>query len=125
MITVEESNSNNAMEKWLLGVTKIAPETILREGGEQTVGKLKTSTPKDSGITASNWRFKLERTKKGTELSFVNASKGGNTFNIIQGLRYGHGTGTGGFVPPNDFVSPIIEDLVNSKINPYVKKVIT
>lgn len=124
MISVEESRSNNAMEKWLLGISKIAPETILREAGEEGTAKLRIKTPRDSGITASSWRFKLSKTNRGSELSFTNNSKGGSTFNIIQGLRYGHGTGNGGYVQPNDFVSPIVEEVANGKINQFVKDVV-
>lgn len=124
MITVEESGSTSKTEKWLLKVSKITPETVLRETGEQGVGALRGATPRDSGITAGSWNYSISNVRRGVELAFTNDSRGGNTFNIIQGLRYGHGTGNGGYVPPNDFVSPIIQSLVEGKIEAFVRSVI-
>ena len=122
MITVE-SNDTNRLENWLKEVSKINPETVLKTSGERGVASFKANTPRDTGITAESWKFQVNRVNRGVELAFLNGSVGGATFNIVQGIRYGHGTGTGGYVPPNDFVSPIIQDLIDGNINAFVRSV--
>lgn len=112
------------MENWLKNLSKITPETVLKETGMRGVKQLRDATPKDSGITAAAWNYQVENVKKGVELAFSNNSAGNNTYNVVQGIRYGHGTGTGGYVPPNDFVSPIINALVEGNINAFVRSVI-
>lgn len=124
IISVEESRSSNALEKWLQQVSKIAPETVLREVGEEGTAKLRPATPRDSGITAGAWGFQVSKVGRGSELAFTNSSRGGATFSVVQGLRYGHGTGTGGYVPPNDFVSPIIEAIVEGRLDAFLRSVV-
>ena len=122
MITVE-SNDTNRLENWLQKVSKINPETVLKTSGERGVASFKANTPRDTGITANAWKYQVSRVNRGVELAFSNDSVGGGTYNIVQGIRYGHGTGTGGYVPPNDFVSPIIQDLIDGNINAFVRSV--
>ena len=122
MITVE-SNDTNRLENWLKKVSKINPETVLKTSGERGVASFKANTPRDTGITAEAWKYQVNRVNRGVELAFTNDSVGGDTYNIVQGIRYGHGTGTGGYVPPNDFVSPIIQDLIDGNINAFVRSV--
>lgn len=124
MISVESNSESSKMENWLKNLSKITPETVLKETGIRGVKQLRDATPKDSGITAAAWNYQVENVKKGVELAFSNNSAGNNTYNVVQGIRYGHGTGTGGYVPPNDFVSPIINALVEGNINAFVRSVI-
>lgn len=124
MLTVEDSGSFDNIEKWLRKATKITPESTLKGTAQRTVANLETGTPRDTGLTAGSWGYKIIPIGRGTELSFTNNSFGGGTYNIIQGMRYGHGTGTGGYIPPNDFVSPIVEELLNGYIRVFVKEVI-
>lgn len=123
MITVESKDTSNLVENWLKKVSKINPETVLSTAGVTGTSQLRENTPRDRGITASAWRYEISKVPRGVELAFINDSAGGQTFNIVQGIRYGHGTGTGGYVPPNDFVTPIIEALVEGNINAFVRSV--
>lgn len=123
MITVEESGSTSNLENWLLKVSKITPSTVLRTTGEEGVTAFRSATPRDTGLTASAWNYQINSVRNATELIFTNNSFGGNTFSVVQGIRYGHGTGTGGYVPPNDFVSPIMESLIEGRINAFIRSV--
>lgn len=124
MISVSDSGSFDNIEKWLKKVSQINPETTLRGTAQRVVNQLTDATPRDSGVTAGSWGYKIVRISRGTELSITNNSFGDQTYSIIQGLRYGHGTGTGGYVAPNDFVSPVVEDLLNGYIKVFVRDVI-
>lgn len=124
MITVESNSDSFKMETWLKSLSKISPETVLKETGTRGTNMLRQATPRESGITAQSWNYEISKVKRGVELAFTNTSAGGNTYNIVQGIRYGHGTGTGGYIPPNDFVSPIIQTLVDGNINAFVRSVI-
>ena len=125
MITVESNDDSSKMETWLKSISKISPETVLKETGIRGANMLRQDTPRDTGITAQEWNYEISNVKRGVELAFKNGSAGSNTYNIVQGIRYGHGTGTGGYVPPNDFVSPIIQTLIDGNINAFVRSVIS
>jgi hypothetical protein len=124
MITVTDDGNFKTTTDWLKRIQNINPETTLGSTGQRTVDSLRTGTPKDTGITAGSWSYRISKVGRGTELAFLNNSFGGQSYNIIQGIRFGHGTGTGGYVPPNDFVSPIVNALLDSYIRGFVRDVI-
>lgn len=124
VISVEQEGSFQRTTDWLRRLAKIDPSSVLNSAGREGVEQLRAATPVDSGITASAWNYQIKKVNQGMELAFVNGSRGGGTFNIIQGLRYGHGTGRGGYVPPNDFVAPIFEALISGNIEKFVRSVV-
>lgn len=124
MISVEQEGSFQKTTDWLRGLAKIDASSVLNSTGREGVQQLRSATPVDSGITAAAWNYQVKKVSQGMELAFVNGSRGGGTFSIIQGLRYGHGTGRGGYVPPNDFVAPIFESLIEGNIEKFVRSVV-
>lgn len=84
--------------------------TILRKYGEIGVESLAEMTPKDTGETATSWRYEIQEKDNSVILSFVNdAQNDGIPIAIL--IQYGHGTGTGGYVPPNDFINPAMKPI--------------
>lgn len=84
--------------------------SILKKYGEQGVKSLAEMTPKDTGETANSWSYEITEKSNSIVLSFNNdAQNDGVPIAIL--IQYGHGTGTGGYVPPTDFINPAMEPI--------------
>lgn len=75
---------------------------------QKGVDALASATPKDTGATASQWAYKIEKTNSSCKITWVNnnINKG---VSIALILQYGHGTGTGGYVEGRDYINPAIK----------------
>lgn len=84
--------------------------------GTAIVNALKASTPSRSGKTAASWGYRITKTGRGEELEIFNTNinKGVNIAVII---HYGHGTGTGGYVPPHPYIVKAIDLVYKKQIN--------
>lgn len=91
--------------------------------GRTGLSRLISATPKRSGKTASSWDMEVEKTRNGTTLYYSNSVKISDGTPLVVLIVHGHGTGTGGYVPANDFVSPIV-DSISKEILREVEKVI-
>ena len=87
--------------------------TILDRHGRRGVRALRAATPARTGKTASSWSYEIVKTDNKYELTFNNANvnRGENIAILIQ---YGHGTATGGYVPPTDYINPALSDIFKS-----------
>ena len=74
--------------------------------GRESVQALERVTPRDSGETAASWDYIVRRSRKGLDLGLINAAHPHLGVNIAVLKQVGHGTGTGGYVPPNDYIRP-------------------
>lgn len=85
--------------------------TVLHRYGQRGVEALRAATPKDSGITADSWGYKIEQS--GGQVSIVwtnhNENQGANIAILI---IYGHGLHNGGYVQGNDFATPALQPLM-------------
>lgn len=84
-----------------------APSSLDRFG-QAGVDALASATPKDSGKTASSWRYEIKSSRNGFTIDFLNSNINDNV-NIAVILQYGHGTGTGGYVSGRDYINPAIQ----------------
>lgn len=83
---------------------------ILRKYGEAGVAALSKSTPMDTGKTASSWSYEIIVGDGEATLAFNNSAQN-NGIPIAILIQYGHGTGTGGYVQPNDFINPAMKPI--------------
>lgn len=84
--------------------------SILKKYGEEGVAQLREMTPKDTGETASRWSYEITEGNGTVTLSFNNdAQNDGVPIAIL--IQYGHGTGTGGYVQPNDYINPAMKPI--------------
>lgn len=84
--------------------------TILKKYGDEGVAQLQKMTPKDTGETASRWSYEITDKGDSVTLAFVNdAQNDGIPIAIL--IQYGHGTGTGGYVQPNDYINPAMKPI--------------
>lgn len=91
--------------------------------GRTGLSRLISATPKRSGKTAASWDMEVEKNRNGTTLYYSNSVKISDGTPLVVLIVHGHGTGTGGYVPANDFVSPIV-DSISKEILREVEKVI-
>ena len=122
MLTVEEVGKFGKVEQWLLSAAKFDATPQVQSLGARMKSELSSATPVDTGLTANSWNYTVKKGTGGVRLTVGNSSENG--FNVVQALRHGHGTGTGGYVPPNDFVTPVVEPLIDNATNLIVRRVI-
>lgn len=94
-------------------------DSLAREG----VDALSSATPRDSGLTAGSWGYKITRTGGSVTISWTNSHVVDGTPVVIL-LQYGHGTGTGGYVAGRDFINPAIKPIFD-RIDNQVWKAVT
>lgn len=109
-VRVKTKGSFKYMEKYLADVKKFDPIPILAKYGEMGVRRLSAATPVFTGRAASSWYYEIVETDEGYELQYNNRDVE-NGLNVIFLIRQGHVNFSGGWVPANDFVTPIIKDL--------------
>lgn len=84
--------------------------SILKKYGDEGVASLSKMTPRNTGETASKWRYEITINNGSATLAFVNdAQNDGIPIAIL--IQYGHGTGTGGYVAPTDFINPAMKPI--------------
>lgn len=83
---------------------------ILEKYGEEGVRALRSTTPKDTGLTADSWSYDIKVEKDRITLSWNNSNvNDGVPIAIL--LQYGHGTGTGGYVEGVDYINPAMHPI--------------
>lgn len=122
MIRVEHKGSFKDTERWfarMKGREHLkAAEPFVQEG----VVALKNATPKRSGKTAESWSGGVDQTASGITLHWDNSNTVDGV-NVAVLIQYGHGTGTGGYVPPTDFINPALKPVMDKAEEAVMKEV--
>lgn len=96
--------------KFLMNSKDFNPRSVLEKYGELGVRALAENTPKDAGRTSESWSYEIQNGRDGASIIWSNSNvNDGVPIAVI--LRYGHGTGTGGYVEGRDYISPAIRPL--------------
>lgn len=85
----------------------------LQAHGRSGLSRLISETPKRSGATASSWSMEIEKTQNGLDLYYSNSKQISDGTPLVVLIVNGHGTGTGGYVPANNFVTPIVDSIAD------------
>lgn len=127
---IKTSSSGNWDEtmRWLNRVkVPNRPETVshLKIIGQQGVSSLASATPiGDTGETARGWDYNLNLTRSTATLSFINRGHPEAKVNVALLINNGHGTGTGGYVPPIPYIVPALRGVYRTFDDTIWKKVI-
>ena len=114
---ITESGDFKDLESYLKRVIKKSSDKQQAvELATSIVDRLRQDTPKRSGLTAASWDFKISSSSKGIVIEILNNNNNG-TINIAKIIHFGHGTGTGGYVPPQPYIVSSIDAVYNKKIN--------
>ena len=110
-ISMSSSGSWDSTEKWLKRMSA-GPSIFssLEKYGQAGVAALRAATPVESGETANAWFYEI--IQDGESWSVVwgnNHVNNGRQIAVL--LQYGHGTGTGGYVAPRDYINPALKPI--------------
>ena len=83
----------------------------LNKYGERGVQLLSENTPRDTGLTASSWYYKIEDDGETLTLTWYNGNVKKDYFNVALMLQYGHATKNGGWVEGIDYINPALKPL--------------
>lgn len=123
-LSLEQRGDFSNTEKFLLDAMRSDPKATLEGLGRQGVSSLAQMTPRDTGELAAGWDYSVEKIPHGYEMSITNNAHPETDANVAVLLKYGHGTGNGGWVPPNDFISPAVKHILHGGLDSYVKGVV-
>ena len=107
-ISASSSGSWDNTENWLKRMTQ-GPSMFsqLERFGQAGVAALSAATPKDDGETAGMWFYEVIQEKGSWSLVWGNNHvNDGRQIAVL--IQYGHATGTGGYVAPNDYINPAL-----------------
>ena len=111
-IGISSSGSFKNITTWLTNAKNRSPNKVLKSLGNEGVRSLSEFTPiGETGQTSMGWSFVISKSSKQYELAFINQAHPGESVNIAKIIRLGHGTGTGGYVPPNDYITPALSNI--------------
>lgn len=96
--------------------------SVLDKYGRLGVEALSKATPKDTGLTASLWRYEVIQNDDGLSVVWHND-------NVIKGeniallLQMGHGTKNGGYVAGRDYINPALQPVFDQLADAAWKEV--
>lgn len=93
---------------WLTKIINGNYKSKFDEYGRMGVEALRAATPVDTGKTADSWTYEVKYSPGSTTIEWNNTNVNGHV-NIAIIIQYGHGTGWGGYVPPNDYINPALK----------------
>lgn len=110
VITFTTRGSFRNTEKMLRGMQNFDFRSLLESMGEIGVRALIAATPRDSGLAASSWGFKVIQNRRHVYLVWTNEDIE-NDFPVAIMLQYGYATGTGGYVQGRDYINPAMKPI--------------
>lgn len=124
-LTVHQSGSFDNLESYLEHMGGYNWGPFLSKYGEMGVAALSNATPTDTGLTAHSWYYEISESPGFSILSWYNSHEDRQGDPIVFLLEYGHGTRTGGYVPPREFIMFAIRpifDAIEKDINRILAK---
>lgn len=122
MITISQKGNFKSTEKFLREAQRMKVKSILDNYGARGVSALSAATPKDSGETALSWNYRITMDSWGYNITWYNTNVNNGAIIAIL-IQYGHGTGTGGYVQPNDYINPAMKPIFDAMAEDLWKEV--
>lgn len=85
--------------------------SALTKFGDEGVRALREATPKDTGLTADSWSYRIIHDGSVITIEWTNSNLVDGWCPIAVILQYGHATGTGGWVEGRDYINPAIRPI--------------
>ncbi len=110
MITFKQKGDFKKLDTFFERAKELLKFSLLDKYGRAGVSALAEMTPVDTGLTASSWEYRIDRSGDTARLVFYNTNiQNGVPIAII--LQYGHATGNGGWVEGRDYINPAIRPI--------------
>lgn len=118
-----KGNFDKALD-WLSRVVNRTPTKSLQQIARDGEKSLSANTPRDTGETASSWVSDI--TSKGTtsEIAWKNIAHPEANVNVAKIIDQGHGTRTGGFIPPRPYIQKSMDNVWKSAGDKIAKELI-
>jgi len=100
-----------------------AIRAIMEKYGEEGSALLSEATPVETGLLKGSWSYEIDSSQKGVSTITWHNDDVENGYNIVMLVVYGHGLSNGGYVQPNDFVTPAIDNLLEELADEAWKEV--
>lgn len=107
MIKIEQKGEFDKTIKFLNFIYKRDFKHTLEQYAKEGVEVLAMATPKDTGVTAASWYYKIKYRKDSISIGWYNSSSTDQVPIVIL-LQYGHMTREGWFLQGKDFINPAI-----------------
>lgn len=121
MISLTSRGDLKKTEDFLKGLRNRKAYVNLDKYGKMGVDALSKATPIESGLTARSWKYRVFKGKR-PGIVWYNTNMVNDTSVAIL-LQYGHATGTGGYIPGQDYVNPAMKPIFDQISNNVWKKV--
>lgn len=115
-IGLTSSGSWDETEDWLRKMSEGSRIFAgLERFGAAGVAALRAATPVDEGETAAAWFYEIIQKQGSWSIVWGNNHvKDGRQIAVL--LQYGHGTGTGGYVAPRDYINPALAPIFDQAV---------
>lgn len=123
-VLFESKGDFTATTDWLERVISRNPSNALQSIAKEGIKSLSSNTPKQTGETASGWRDKVTKQGDITEIAWSNTAHPEASVNLAKLIDLGHGTGTGGYVPPKPYIKKAMKPIWDSIDNKVIKELI-
>ena len=123
-VKIESKGDFDDVTRWLDDISKRRPSKALSDIASDGTKSLANHTPRDTGATAEGWQAKI--TTKGTtsEIAWINTAHPETSANIALLIEQGHGTRTGGYVPPNPYIKESMKSVWSDAGDKIAKELI-
>lgn len=105
----QKGNFKNT-ERFLKRANRFNIDQLLERYGQEGVEALRATTPKDTGLTANSWYYKVKKETDRITITWSNSNiQNGVPIAVI--LQYGHATRNGGYVEGIDYINPAMRPI--------------
>lgn len=105
----QKGNFKNT-ERFLKRANRFNIDQLLERYGQEGVEALRAATPKDTGLTANSWYYKVKKESDRITIIWSNSNiQNGVPIAVI--LQYGHATRNGGYVEGVDYINPAMKPI--------------
>ena len=110
MIKYTVRGNFNKTLKFLNRIENLDFNSILQKYAKMGVSALATATPKEDGSTAASWGYEIVNEGNRVVIYWTNTDQNKGVY-IAVILQFGHGTGTGGYAAPTDYINPAMRPI--------------
>ena len=110
IIVFRQKGNFKSTERFLKRANRFNIDQLLERYGQEGVEALREATPKDTGLTANSWYYKVKKETDRITMIWSNSNiQNGVPIAVI--LQYGHGTRNGGYVEGIDYINPAMRPI--------------
>lgn len=123
-ISFESKGDFDVVRSWLKRVTTRNPSVAINQIASEGKRSLAANTPRDTGETASGWVAEVKMGTNVSEITWKNVAHPEANVNVAKIIELGHGTRTGGYVPPRPYVKKAMDPVFKDAGDRVVKELI-